>query len=908
MACTGGSCTCGCCSGISQETPQTILNRPGLAAISYRTGTWQQFNDTLRARISLSGQPMLRNLRTRESDDFTIALFDAFAVMADVLTFYTERNANEAYLRTATEQFSVAQLAALVGYEPSPGVAASTELAFTIDPSSGAFGPALGGGGNAQLIPVGSQVVTIPVGTQVQSVPGSPGQLPQTFETIEQIDTRAAWNAIPPLLAQPQQIVGDQQTAVTTLILSGAITTLKPGDPLLILQGNDESKFNNVRTVKKVAVSKDAKTTCVDLDVPPTGAVGYNPRTIQATGSDDDEGQIASVTETALTSDAITQILNFQWDASTLLALAQTKKWPAEQVEAAINQNVAAKVGAGLSGVYALRSVAAAFGFNVPNISVPLTSPLEVFGADGATLNQWGSGLLYLDAVYSQIQPGSFIVLQSAHASPTIAQVKTNKTVAHTEFGVTAKVSLLTTDASATTLNAFRIGSTSILCQSEALPLAQVPITDPIQNSDTTITLNQAYLGIVAGQKIALSGQRADLPGTTASEIHTLKTVSLIAGVTVIELGEALDYSYLRASVTINANVADATNGATVKETLGNGDGTQSFQNFTLKQSPLTYVSAGTASGLASTLSVYVDNQLWTEVPYFYDHGPAEHIYIARQDQNGVTTVTFGDGQTGSRLPTGTANVTATYRYGIGSAGLVDASQISLLTSRPLGVRAVTNPQAATGAADAETLEDSRGNATLTIKTLDRIVSLEDYEDFARAYPGIEKALAVWLWSGQQRMVLLTVAGVNGAIIDTSKPPGSSLSSSIANSSEPGTLVTLQSYTPTFFRLEGSVTVLADFIVTDVSADIETALRETFSFEQRQFGQGVNLSEVIATIQNVQGVQDVELSALYYSSAKPCLRQYLAAAAPQPGSRVATPAELLTLDQAPLFPGLEVSQ
>jgi predicted phage baseplate assembly protein len=328
------------------------------------------------------------------------------------------------------------------------------------------------------------------------------------------------------------------------------------------------------------------------------------------------------------------------------------------------------------------------------------------------------------------------------------------------------------------------------------------------------------------------------------------------------------------------------------------------FQSFTLKQSPLTYVSADTPSGIRTTLSIWVDKEQWTEVPFFYGHGPAEHIYITRQDGSGATVVTFGDGQTGARLPTGIANVIATYRYGIGTVGLVDANQISLLANRPLGVRAATNPLPATGAADPETLEDSRTNATLTIMALDRVVSLEDYESFSRAFTGIKKALAVWMWSGEQRMVLLTVAGPNGAIVDTTK-----LSQAIANASEPGVLVKSQSYTPVFFRMAGSVTVLPEFMPAEVERDIEATLRSAFSFDAREFGQPVNLSEVITAIQSVKGVQDVELTALYRSTDQsPSLQQYLGAAAPQPGSRVVSPAELLMLDAAPLFPDLEVSK
>lgn len=64
----------------------------------------------------------LRKLTSREADDATIALLDAWATVADVLTFYQERIANEGYLRTATERRSVLELARLVGYQPRPGV------------------------------------------------------------------------------------------------------------------------------------------------------------------------------------------------------------------------------------------------------------------------------------------------------------------------------------------------------------------------------------------------------------------------------------------------------------------------------------------------------------------------------------------------------------------------------------------------------------------------------------------------------------------------------------------------------------------------------------------------------------------------------------------------------------------
>src|SRR5215211_3785188 len=101
----GASCgegTCGCCAGTRVETPAEVTNRPGLGAVGYRVGTHSQFKRSMLAKLSDSKRPALLSLRTRDDDDFTVALIDAWAVVADVLTFYQERIANESYLRTAT--------------------------------------------------------------------------------------------------------------------------------------------------------------------------------------------------------------------------------------------------------------------------------------------------------------------------------------------------------------------------------------------------------------------------------------------------------------------------------------------------------------------------------------------------------------------------------------------------------------------------------------------------------------------------------------------------------------------------------------------------------------------------------------------------------------------------------------
>src|SRR5947207_13638217 len=102
---------CGCCEGAATATPVAVKNRPGLTAIAYRVGTHSRFKESMLADLSDHERQSLGRLRTRQDNDFSIALLDAWAMVADVLTFYQERIANEFYLRTASQRWSVLELA-----------------------------------------------------------------------------------------------------------------------------------------------------------------------------------------------------------------------------------------------------------------------------------------------------------------------------------------------------------------------------------------------------------------------------------------------------------------------------------------------------------------------------------------------------------------------------------------------------------------------------------------------------------------------------------------------------------------------------------------------------------------------------------------------------------------------------
>src|SRR5690606_21274884 len=331
----------------------------------------------------------------------------------------------------------------------------------------------------------------------------------------------------------------------------------------------------------------------------------------------------------------------------------------------------------------------------------------------------------------------------------------------HTDYGMSSKTTKMTLSPSdswwdTSKMNLASVRSLIVYAQSEKLDLAEVYINEIIEGN--TIVLNGPYPELSKGQKMIVSGELSELNGIYASEMCIIDEVILEAGFSVVTFENALDNSYVRNTVTINANVAGATHGETRKESLGSGDGSKPFQEFVLKQKPLTYISASTGGGSATTLQIRVNDILWKEVSTLYEASPEDKVYVTRIDNEGNVSVQFGDGKTGSRLPTGVENVKATYRVGTGLEGLLNEGQLSQMITPQLGVKGVSNPLAPTGAGDPEKIEDARQNAPLTVLTLDRIVSLQDYEDFTLNFAGIGKARADLMWDGEQRVVYITIA------------------------------------------------------------------------------------------------------------------------------------------------------
>ncbi len=336
---------------------------------------------------------------------------------------------------------------------------------------------------------------------------------------------------------------------------------------------------------------------------------------------------------------------------------------------------------------------------------------------------------------------------------------------------------------------------------------------------------------------------------------------------TTIELAGKLAYEYDSTTVLIAANVVKATNGQTIGEVLGDGNAAQPFQTFALRKSPLTYVSSSNPAGVQSTLEVTVNEIEWTEADDPAALGPNDRAYTTRTDDNDNVSVVFGNGDHGARVPTGSSNIKGTYRYGIGSPGNVKAGQISQLATHPLGLQGVVNPLDATGGADRDTVEQARANAPTAVLALDRLVSVQDYADFARTFAGIAKAASIRISDGRQQFVHVTIAGVNDIPIDQNSDLYRNLVTALNQYGDPFQPVQVGVRKRKLIVLSSGVRLLPLYQWEAVSPAITSALLDLFRFDRRDLSQPAFLSEAIAVMQGVEGVSYVDVDVFDFISA-----------------------------------------
>jgi hypothetical protein len=537
--------------------------------------------------------------------------------------------------------------------------------------------------------------------------------------------------------------------------------------------------------------------------------------------------------------------------------------------------------------VYCFRTRAALFGHNAPQFEV---LPAEIQGSPIQPW-KWYNDLdmdiqhypkencatikkIYLDNIYSNILPNSWIVLLSNDFGSKACFISDVTDISLADFLINAKITALMIKEDNTTIPAYKLRNTTVFVESEELELTDevpLPLDDSSSLNENSIILDHVIDGLNIGQPVSITGELQGISQIN-NEIAIIKSIDIVtdndnSSYTKLTFEEKLKHNYKQYTVSLNANVADATHGETKNDILGSGDLSQRQQQFILKEIPLTFVSAPTTKGSKSTLAIRINNILWKEASYLYNLRSNDHAYILRLDNDGTPHITFGDGIHGAKPPSAIENIEAEYRVGIGKDGMLGKDQLTLLMNKPLGVKSVTNPIEPTGAEDPENLGNARQNAPLTILTMERLVSPLDFENFALGFGGIGKAQALVLWNGEKKRIIhLTVGSVFGDPVKSNSDLYKNLKKAIDTHKDQSIPYQLSTFTKKLFNVKANVVVASDRMTEDMISKIEMSLRHTFSYFSRNFGQSVMKSEVIVAIQQVEGVIMVDVDQLFDST------------------------------------------
>ncbi|MGX5208028.1 putative baseplate assembly protein [Streptomyces violaceus] len=490
---------------------------------------------------------------------------------------------------------------------------------------------------------------------------------------------------------------------------------------------------------------------------------------------------------------------------------------------------------------------------------------------------------LQLDTVHEGITVGSWVAIQrpakgaegGVPGDPKLkfvtTQVVAARTAAYTNYGITGRGTELT--LADPWLDEFdvllsHIRDTTVHAGGEPLRLADEPLGEDVHGNE--IELAELYEGLRPGRTLVVAGERSDIPGTAgvrATEVVSIATADPAVDPrlpgdhvhTRLTLTADLAHRYRRETVRILGNVVEATHGESREEAIGSGDSDRVNQTFALWQSPLTWLADDNPLGATPVLEIRIDGVLWHEVDSLAGRGPTERVYITGATADGRTTVTFGDGVHGARLPSGHENVRARYRFGTGKAANVPADRVTQPLTRPLGVTAVTNPRPATGGADADGPGLTRRTVPLAVSALDRLVSESDYEDFARSRAGIGRASARELFDGRRRVLHVTVAGTDDVPIALDSDTLRALRGALTEYGDPNLPVRVDGRELVLLLIAAQVKVAPDHAWQNVEPRLRQALLNRLGFEGRELGRPARLSEVLATAHTVPGVDYVDV-------------------------------------------------
>jgi hypothetical protein len=709
--------------------PKEIYNRPGLDHIRYRIGLYSDFRKYLLKELNHSNE--LANWTHHSPDDPAFALLEGACILSDILTFYQQLYANEAYLRTAKEKESISDLVTLTGYQLSPALAGSATFSVQVK------------GDKPVTLPP-----TLPIKADIEGIDQA-----VIFETKDECVCYPSLNKFHlyspffyPEIASPISGSTTEFYLESTAASLNEVPEIKNGDRILIGEISGTDPISDPRMVR------NGEIVIVDVVRQIRGRTvftikgklkrtqssyflrGYKIRKAYRHFGHNAPAKIVRVNSDGGVSEEITEFID---------SVTGKKEFPLDS-----------EIEDMPSGTTVLIR-----GFFIPNDPV-----VEQIASGTPNLFQAISG------------PPNFITQERRMRLTVIRKVMDVYPGSDTRGSHTGSASFITLDQELAT----RLGPTHF-SKIDIRNIEFFEVTGPeiILRSPGNLPTDQKgsilYFNEIdkdtAGK---LVGRNLTIVTKNKDPINATILSSPVSGhPNSLRLDKELNYTDFPNEEPITqvfGNLVAADQGERQEEILEAGDERQEFQTFKLSKSPLTYFnSSKDTPPEVPRLQVYVENQLWKQVPTFFDKKSHEHIYVVRQDRNGTSWIQFGDGKTGRRLPTGIGNILARYKIGSGATGKLKSDTTVKALEKTELIEEINLHDEVSGGTRPEQAEKAKESAPGKTLSLGRMVSLKDYESEALSIAGVTKASAnLFLRNSIPTIAVVLIAESNGQVIPKS--------------------------------------------------------------------------------------------------------------------------------------------
>lgn len=697
--------------------PKSLDNKAGASRIDYRIGTYNSIREAMLRELDKSRA--LWEWTYRGSDDPGIALIEGASILCDILTFYQNLYANQAFLRTAEWRENISKLVRLTGYFLAPGAAGHASFAFEVGREKKVVIPA-GFPLKAQLEGMEANV-DFETDNELIAYPAlNKMTLYNTLETPTSNNQTATSLPLSPSFATKEFYIYGQHKSIEELNAADPSSyDLEQGDRLLIFAKPLPSELLNSLTAEIIFVNSVHKLHgrtlfTANISLEENQLLAYKlGRSFRHFGHDAPQIAIEPINGNGETTEPTYVSINYDRElgtgCSTTESTFKIEPSPLYATDFPLDVEVddlprgnelVFQYGQDffIREIREIRKFSCTWGALTGSSSiVSIGINKELYG--GGTFDIRNLVFHEILSPCLELRPG----------------VQYNKNEGGKKFLFFDEIEPLEI------LNDRRI----IFFHPSKSLFATVETVDEDPTDDFFKGLDCRAKVIILKEPI----NRDDIDEPRENSFDLAKPISY----------ENIEYA-------VYGNLVDATQGKTEKESvLGSGDNRQKFQTFKLPKSPLTYVfSKDETPPEVPELTIYVNNQRWTRVSSFFNRKSTEEIYVVREDDNGDSWVQFGDGKTGARLPSGIDNVVARYRTGIGANGVLKEG-----TTVQAG-RALPNLQkthlvsAVSGGSLPETGGHAQDVAPGKFQSLGRLVSLQDYESEALALSGVVKAKATW--------------------------------------------------------------------------------------------------------------------------------------------------------------------